>query len=239
MTLEGYEIKNYDYHKKPYPGYISLDYLFEHSSNVGSANLALMLTPNQYYSKLRDFGFGQKTNIDLTAESIGLLPKPSQWYKSRQASMGYGYGASVTAIQMISAVSAIANNGIWITPHVIKYSQEELPKHVTTRQVMSSENAKSVTKLLAKSIENGKSVLKLDKYYVAAKTGTSRKEVTSGANVYTSAIGYFPASNPEIAIYVVIDSPKTGSDWGSPIASPLFREIALEVANIFCIPADK
>lgn len=239
MTLEGYEIKNYDYHKKPYPGYISLDYLFEHSSNVGSANLALMLTPNQYYSKLRDFGFGQKTNIDLTAESIGLLPKPNQWYKSRQASMGYGYGASVTAIQMISAVSAIANNGVWTTPHVIKYSQEELPKHVTTRQVMSSENAKSVTKLLAKSIENGKSVLKLDKYYVAAKTGTSRKEVTSGANVYTSAIGYFPASNPEIAIYVVIDSPKTGSDWGSTIASPLFREIALEVANILCIPADK
>ena len=121
IKIEGYEIKNYDYEKKPYPGYISLDYLFEHSSNVASANLALMLNPNQYYSKLKDFGFGQKTNIDLTAESIGLLPKTNQWYKSRQASMGYGYGASVTAIQMISAVSAIANNGIWITPHVIKY----------------------------------------------------------------------------------------------------------------------
>jgi cell division protein FtsI/penicillin-binding protein 2 len=239
MVVDRFPIENYDYKKNPNPGNISLEYLFEHSSNVGSANIALMLEPQEYYSKLRDFSFGQKTGIDLTAESIGLLPKAKNWYKSRRASMGYGYGASVTAIQMISAVSAIANNGLWITPHVMKYSNEEMQEHIETRQVISEENAKIVTKLLAKSIQNGNTVLNLKNYTVAAKTGTSRKQVSSGKEVYASAIGYFPASSPRVAIYVVIDSPKTGADWGSTIAAPLFKDIAEEVGKLLNIPSDK
>ena len=78
---------------------------------------------------------------------------------------------------MISAVSAIANNGLWITPHVMKYSDEEKLLNITSRQVISEENAKAVTRLLAKSIENGNTVLNLKNYTVAAKTGTSRKQV--------------------------------------------------------------
>ena len=234
------EIKNNDIKTHPYPGWISLDYLFEHSSNVGSANIALMMDKNAYYSKLREFGFGQKTGIDLTAESIGLLPKPQIWYRSRHASMGFGYGASVTAIQMISAISAIANNGVWITPHVIKYSPEELEQHVTKRRVISEETAKSVTRLLAKSISNGKTPLNLEKYTNCAKTGTSNKNFKKGGNlVYASAIGYFPSNSPKIAIYVVIDSPKTGVDYGGTIASPLFRKLATDIGTLLNIPTDK
>ena len=239
MVIDKFTIKNHDLKEHPNPGMITLDYLFEHSSNVGSANIALMLDKDAYYNKLYEFGFGQKTGIDLTAESTGILPKPKTWYKSRQASMGYGYGASVTAIQMISAISAIANGGVWITPHVIKYSAEELPNHVQTRQVVSPQTAHSVTRLLAKSIANGKTPLNLDKYTTCAKTGTSRKNVTSGAAVYASAIGYFPASSPMVAIYVVVDSPKTGVDYGGTIASPLFRKIATEVGTLLNIPSDK
>ena len=239
MIIDKYKIENHDYKDHPNPGMITLDYLFEHSSNVASANIALMLDKEDYYNKLYEFGFGQKTGIDLTAESVGLLPKPKSWYKSRQASMGYGYGASVTAIQMISAISAIANNGVRTTPHVIKYSAEELPNHVQTRQVISPETARAVTRLLAKSIANGNTPLNLDKYTTCAKTGTSRKQVTSGKDVYASAIGYFPASAPKVAIYVVIDSPKTGVDYGGTIASPLFRRIATEVGTLLNIPSDK
>ena len=239
MVIDKFTIKNHDLKEHPNPGMITLDYLFEHSSNVGSANIALMLDKDAYYNKLYEFGFGQKTGIDLTAESTGILPKTKTWYKSRQASMGYGYGASVTAIQMISAISAIANGGVWITPHVIKYSAEELPNHVQTRQVVSPQTAHSVTRLLAKSIANGKTPLNLDKYTTCAKTGTSRKNVTSGAAVYASAIGYFPASSPKVAIYVVVDSPKTGVDYGGTIASPLFRKIATEVGTLLNIQSDK
>ena len=239
MVIDRFQITNHDLREHPNPGMITLDYLFEHSSNVGAANIALMLNKDAYYNKLYEFGFGQKTGIDLTAESIGLLPKSENWYKSRQASMGYGYGASVTAIQMISAISAIANNGVWTTPHVIKYSAEELPNHVQTRQVISPQTAHSVTRLLAKSIANGNTPLNLDKYTTCAKTGTSRKQVTSGKDVYASAIGYFPASAPKIAIYIVIDSPKTGVDFGGTIASPLFNKIATEVGTLLNIPSDK
>ena len=239
MKIGKFLIKNYDYDKHPNPGMISLEYLFEHSSNVGSANIALMLNSYSYYQKLRDFGFGQKTGIDLTAESRGLLPKPTTWDKSRKITMGYGYGASVTAIQMISAISAIANNGVWITPHVVKYSADELPNRVQCRRVMTEENAKAVTRLLAKSISNSKSILNMDKYSVAAKTGTSRKNVSNGRDVYTSAIGYFPASNPEIAIYVVVDSPKTGVDWGSTVATPVLKEVILETGKLLNIKPDK
>ncbi len=234
------ELKNNDINIRPCPGMITLDYLFEHSSNVGSAKIALMMDKDAYYSKLKDFGFGQKTGIDLTAESIGLLPKPQIWYKSRHASMGFGYGASVTAIQMISAVSAIANGGIWITPHVIKYSPEELPNHVSVRRVVSEETAKAVTRLLAKSIANGKTPLNLEKYTTCAKTGTSNKNFKKGGNmVYASAIGYFPSTAPRVAIYVVIDSPKTGVDYGGTIASPLFRKLATEIGTLLGIPSDK
>ena len=239
MVIDGHAITNYDYARRPNPGMIDLVYLFEHSSNVGSANIALMLNPSEYHAKLKDFGFGQKTGIDLTAESVGLLPDPILWYKSRRASMGYGYGASVTAIQMIAAVSAIANNGVWITPHVIKYSEKEAPLHITSRRVMTEENAKTVTKLLAQSISNGKTPLNLKKYTVAAKTGTSNKHFTRGNDVYTSAIGYLPASNPKIAIYVVVDSPRTGSDWGNTIASPVFARVTEEVGTILGIESDK
>jgi len=128
---------------------------------------------------------------------------------------------------------------VWTTPHVIKYSKEELPKHVQTRQVISPETSKSVTRLLAKSIARGKTPLNLEKYSTCAKTGTSRKHVASGAAVYTSAIGYFPATNPKIAIYVVVDSPKTGVDYGGTIASPLFRTIATETGTLLNIPSDK
>ena len=240
ITIDKHTIKNNDYRVHPHPGMITLDYLFKHSSNVGSINIALMLNKNQYYSKLRDFGFGQKTGIDLTAESIGLLPKPILWYKSKHASMGYGYGASVTAIQMISAISAIANGGVWITPHVIKYSEEELPNHVQKRRVISESAAKAVTRLLAKSIAEGKTPLNLEKYTTCAKTGTSNKNFKKGGNlVYASAIGYFPSTAPKIAIYVVIDSPKTGNDFGGTIASPLFRKLATDIGTMLNIPADK
>ena len=243
MTIGKHTITNYDYGKHPNPGYISLEYLFEHSSNVGSANVAFMMGKDEYYNKLRDFGFGQKTGIDLTAESSGLLPKPIFWDKSRHATMGYGYGASVTGIQMLAAISAIANDGVWITPHVIKYSEEEKVNKVFSHRVMSELNAVKLTKILAKSIANGKTPLNMDNYTVAAKTGTSKKNrenaVGYSSDVYTSAIGFFPATAPKIAMYVVVDAPRSGSDWGNTIASPVFREVAQEIGRILNIPADK
>ena len=96
-------IKNYDYNRHPNPGMIDLVYLFEHSSNVASVKIAQMMGKQEYYDMLKKFGFGEKTGIDLPGESVGLLKPAFKWDSSDQASMGYGYGSSVTAIQMASA----------------------------------------------------------------------------------------------------------------------------------------
>lgn len=243
MQLGNWTIQNYDYNKHPYPGMISLVYLLEHSSNVGSANIALMMTPVEFYNILSKLGIGQKSGIDLAGESTGLLPKPYKWDKSRQATMGYGYGASVTAMQMVSAVSALANNGVRVTPHVIKYTPEEEEEHIKQIQAISPETARTVTALLAQSVANSKSHINLEKYSVAGKTGTSKKPMENKKGysnaLYASVIGYLPASNPQILIYVVVDSASTGAVWGNTVAAPIFKEVALQCARILNIPPDR
>ena len=244
MQLGNWTITNYDYNKHPYPGMISLVYLLEHSSNVASANIALMMSPSEYYTVLSNLGIGQKSGVDLAGESAGLLPKPYLWDKSRQATMGYGYGASVTAMQMITAVSALANKGVRVTPHVIKYNEEEEEQHVKKIQAISPQTAEMVTQLLAKSVSNSKSHINLDKYSVAGKTGTSKKpmEKRKGYSnaLYASVIGYLPASDPQVLIYVVVDSASAGGPvWGNTVAAPIFKEVALQVARILNIPPDK
>lgn len=243
IKIGGWEIKNYDYSKRPYPGWIDLHYLLEHSSNVGSLKVAMTMTAPEFYTVLARFGIGHKTGIDLPGESNGLLPNYKDWDKSRKATMGYGYGASVTAMQMVSAVSALANNGVRVTPHVIKYSEEEALTKIKNTQVISSINAHAMTKLMAESIERSKSPVKLDNYTVAAKTGTSKKPKENGSGytdkLYTSVVGYFPASNPQVLIYVVIDSASGYDIWGSTVAAPAFREVALQTARIMNITPDK
>ena len=243
IKVGNWEIKNHDYHIKPYPGDISLEYLFEHSSNVGAIKVAWTMSPAEFYGVLKKFGYGSKTGIDLPGESSGLLPAWNHWDHTFHATMGYGYGTSVTAIQMISAVQVLANNGVRVTPHVIKYPQEEYENKIHYTQVIKPETAQIVTKLLVQSIENGKSEVKMDRYKVAEKTGTSRKVNPNGRGyspyLYTSSIGYLPASDPQALIYVMVDSPKEGAIWGSTVAAPVFHEVATQVARIMNLKPDK
>jgi len=236
-------ISNYDYRKNPSPGWIDLVYLFQHSSNVASVKVAQSMTKQEFFTMLKKFGFGTKMGIDLPGESTGLLKPVSKWDSSDHASMGYGYATSVTAIQMAAAVAAIANNGVWITPHVIKYSPAEEAKKIKKIRVMSEENAKIVTKLLAKSVNNGNTPLKLDNYNVSAKTGTSRRPNENGAGysnkLYTSVVGYFPSKDPQVLIYIVVDSAQGGEIWGNTVAAPVFREIATQITHILNLVPDK
>ncbi len=242
-TIGKWEIKNYDYDIHPYPGNITLEYLFEHSSNIGAINVAKTMSAAEFYGVLKKFGFGEKTGIDLPGESSGLLPYWTYWDQGIHATMSYGYGTSVTAIQMISAVQALANNGVRVTPHIIKYSQEEYDNKIHHTQVIKPETAQAITRLLAASVNNGRSVIKMDKYNVAAKTGTSRKPKEGGSGytpfTYTSTIGYLPASDPQILVYVMVDSAKVGAIWGNTVAGPVFHEVTTQVARILNIKPDK
>ena len=243
IKIGWWTIKNYDYARHPNPGMIDLVYLFEHSSNVASVIVAQMMDKYEYYDILKKFGFGNKTGIDLPAESVGLLKNPNKWDSSDHATMGYGYGSSVTAIQMVSAVSALANDGVRVTPHVIKYSPEEEAEHVQRIQVMTPEHARVVTELLTESINRGKSPIKNPSYNIAAKTGTSIKPKENGTGytnkLYTSIVGYMPSSDPQVLIYVIVDSAQGGEIWGNTVAAPIFKEISTQIARILNLQPDK
>lgn len=243
MKFGGYTIENYDYKEKGAPGKINLVYLFEHSSNIGSVNVGALMSHNEFYGMLKKFGFGSKSGIDLPGESSGLLAPPKLWDRGLHITMSYGYGTSVSIMQMVSAVSALANNGVRVTPHVIKYTPEEEAEKIKHIPTISPETAHTITKLLAMSVNNGKSCIKMDKYNVAAKTGTSRKPLENGPGysgaMYTSTIGFLPASDPKVLIYVVVDSAKKGPVWGNTVAGPVFHEVAEQTARILDLKPDK
>lgn len=139
MKFGGYTIENYDYKQKGAPGKINLVYLFEHSSNIGSVNVGALMSYHEFYGMLKKFGFGEKSGIDLPGESSGLLAAPKYWDKGLRMTMSYGYGTSVSIMQMVSAVSALANNGVRVTPHVIKYTPEEEAEKVKRIETISPE----------------------------------------------------------------------------------------------------
>ena len=151
-------------------------YLFEHSSNIGSVNVGYLMTHKEIlrYASV-NLVFGEKSGIDLPGESSGLLASPRFWDKGLHMTMSYGYGTSVSIMQMVSAVSALANDGVRVTPHIIKYSPEEEAEKIKRIPTISPQTARTITKLLAISVNNGKSNIKLDKYNVAAKNRNFKK----------------------------------------------------------------
>ena len=108
---------------------------------------------------------------------------------------------------------------------------------------MSEQSAKDLTNILVQSIENGKNIAKMDEYYVAAKTGTSRRPLDNGAGysnkLYTSMVGFLPATDPKILVYVVVDSPGGEAIWGSTVAAPIFKDITTELVKIMNLNPDK
>lgn len=246
MQVQGWTITNYDYYSKGAPGMINLDYLLQHSSNIASAKIALMMDPKEHRKLLDKLGIGQKTGIDLPGETKGYLLPIKSWSQSTRATIGYGYGIATTPIQVAAAAAALANDGVWVTPHVIKYSESELESKIQKRRVLSSKTCKETTKLLKNSITNSNAIAgKIPRYYVAGKTGTSRKLRSDNPSrgysqdIYTSFIGYLPADDPELLIMIVVDSPKGAAAWGNTVAGPVFNSIAIEAARYLNIKADR
>ena len=126
---------------------------------------------------------------------------------------------------------------------IIKYPPEELEQKIIKRRVMSEQAAQDLTWILVKALENGKSNVKMDEYYIAAKTGTSRRPLDNGAGysnkLYTSIVGFLPASDPKILVYVVVDSPNGEAIWGSTVAAPIFKDITTELVKIMNLNPDK
>ena len=207
------------------------------SSNVAAIKTGLGLGKEKFYGYARKFGFGQTVGIELPAEARGQFRSPETWNGDSLASMSIGYEVGVTALQMVSAYSTIANDGVNVKPHIIKEIRhaDGKPFSVTDAEktpIVSPETARGFRGMLRQVVLKGTAKrAQLNGYTSAGKTGTAwkfnakLKRVDAGKYV-SSFIGMAPAENPSVVILVVMDEPSGGARDGGQVSAPVFREIA-------------
>ncbi len=217
------------------------------SSNIGAIKVAQRLGAKTFYDYILKFGIGAKTNINLPGESAGKVRDIKEWSGVSLASISFGQEISVTPIQLITAVSAIANGGILMKPYIIKAVErdgiavDEFKPEVV-RRVISEKTSRELSEILEYAVKYGTGQNAIIKGYdVAGKTGTAQKASPdkkgySEDKFISSFIGYVPSRNPRIVILVIIDEPE-GVAWGGEVAAPAFREIARQSLRYLKIPA--
>lgn len=201
------------------------------SSNVGIAKAALPMTPGVQYENLRDFGFGTLTGIGL-GETSGTLRRPDSWTGQSPASLAIGYEISVTALQMAMAYGALANGGLLMRPQMVRElrrpdgSVVEAFEPQVVRRVVDQGLAEAIGRTLVDVVEDGTGTsARLGSFQVAGKSGTARFNAGSGysAGEYSASfVGYFPADNPQLVVFVKLDRPR-GEYYGGAVAAPVTR----------------
>ncbi len=229
--------------------YLSIPEIMQLSSNIGAGKIAVELGPRKLFSYIREFGFGTKTDINFNGESKGSVPPYSTWTQVDTAAHGYGYGIAITPIQLITAYSAIANDGVMMQPHLIDRIEhangkiEKLSKPVKIRNVIRKETAQTMKKVLQSVVENGSGKrAQIKGYNVAGKTGTAEKLTKEGGyakrNHVVSFCGMVPVSNPQFTILIILDNPAKYS-FGGTAAAPVFKDIAQPLLTLKGIAPDQ
>lgn len=210
------------------------------SSNIGASKIGELLGKETYYQYLTKFGFGEKTGIDLPGESSGKLSSPKKWGKIELATISFGQGVSVTALQLVSALSAIANGGYLMKPYIVKriissdgtVIRENKPEIVN--RVLSYDTSVQMTRIMERVVEEGTGKkAAIPGFTVGGKTGTAQIPDPVNGGYYSdryiaSFIGFAPTDNPSIVLAVVVEAPKKMTHGGS-VAAPIFRQIAEKV----------
>ena len=221
----------------------------ENSCNPGFVVMGQKLGTERLYNYITNFGFGEKTGIDLNGESSGILFKYDNIGPVEQATMSFGQGISVTPIQQIQGVSAAINGGYLNTPFIVKYLSEPETNTIilenkknTKKQVISEETSKLVRYALESVVANGTGKnAYIENYRVGGKTGTAQK-VNNGAymvgNYILSFIGFLPADKPEYIVYVAIDNPKGITQYGGTVSAPIAKNVMKSIIDIKGIKQD-
>ena len=221
-------------------GWLTFGEVLQNSSNVGSIKVGLTLGRDRYYRYMTAFGFGAPTGIGLAGESRGLLREPQRWSVLSLPTMSIGQEVSVTALQMVAAFGAIANDGVLMQPRLVRslFDAEgrETRRFEPTpiRQVVSPETARTLTRMMTQVVAQGTGHnAAIAGYEVAGKTGTAQK-LDPATRRYSrspgvlSFVGFAPAEAPRLVMLVMLDEPKN-EKWGSEAAAPIFSAIGGEV----------
>jgi len=216
--------------------------ILAYSSNIGAAKIAFDLGGQRLAKSLADFGFGQKTGVDLPGDSKGII-KPLPWTPVSLATISFGQGIAVTALQMANAYAAVANGGVLNTPYMVQSirdsetgeTKEFGPKMI--RQVLTPEESASMRMMLTGVTSWGSGAnARVDGFLVGGKTGTAQKVDPNGrgyikGGYISSFAGFIPATDPKFVVYVVVDHPRKNSYYGAQVAAPIFSRLASYAAR--------
>lgn len=230
FKVSGHSIKDFrDY------GKINIETLIQKSSNIGASKIALALKPEQLWQGFAAFGMGEPTGAYFPGEAMGILPDPQSWRELDRAVMAYGYGLAASTLQIARAYMVLANGGVLQPVSFIKLDESPAGRRVFSRGVM-----KQVLSMMEKVVQLGGTAQKaaVENYTVAGKTGTV-KQATKGGYAegrYLSLFaGVIPASDPRLAMVVIVDDPQGDKYYGGLIAAPVFSEVmagAMRLLNV-------
>ncbi|HEV2860254.1 MAG TPA: penicillin-binding protein [Pyrinomonadaceae bacterium] len=209
------------------------------SSNVAAIKLGIRVGDERMYEYMRRFGFGLKTGVELPGETAGLLRKVEKWQPSSIGSIAIGQEIGVTPVQMAGAYTAIANDGVRVSPHLVKEVRDAEGNVLEraepeTHRVVSAETARTLRGMLETvTVKGTAKQAQLEGYTAAGKTGTAQKidprtRTYSASKHVASFVGFAPVENPAAVIIVMVDEP-VGAYHGGDVAAPIFREIADQV----------
>jgi cell division protein FtsI/penicillin-binding protein 2 len=219
----------------------------QYSLNVCLAYVANeRLEADLFYHYLQAFGFGRSTGIDLASEANYplRLPEDNQWVSLDLATNSFGQGIAVTPIQMVNAISAIANDGRMMTPHVVRSVVDRGQQYNVAPQLINSpispEAAREITEMLEVALEEEASEALVEGYSLAGKTGTGEIPTELGYTselTNTSFVGWGPVEDPKFVVYIWLEKP-TISKWGSEVAAPVFKDVVEQLVVLMRIPPD-
>jgi cell division protein FtsI/penicillin-binding protein 2 len=243
IVMGGHPLYNWDRSAR---GTVDMTGLLANSLNVGAATLASWMGPDTFYNYFQRFNFGRPMGIDLMAEAGGQLPLPgdSMWTETNLGTNAFGQGLATTPLQMVAAVSAIANNGYLMQPYIVQeiHKDGQVLEHRPTvlSRAISEQTADTVSAMAVNAVRTEVFGAQVEGYTVAGKTGTA--QIPEGGiyhptDTIASFIGWLPADDPEIIVLVKLDRPKA-SPWGSTTAAPAFAELATDLVALLDIPPD-
>jgi cell division protein FtsI (penicillin-binding protein 3) len=228
--------------------WLTIDHIIAYSSNIGAAKIAETLGKNALHDCLTRFGFGDRTLVECPGEITGILMPPERWTRIDTGAISFGQGISVSAIQLITGISAIANNGLVMKPMLVKQivsnTGEDLQVFHPTpvRQAITPRTAARIKHMMALAVQEKGTGTKaaLAGYNVCGKTGTAQKVIPGqkgyAKNIYTSVFaGFAPHQNPQLAVLVVVDEPRN-KYYGGDVAAPAFKSILAQSFNYLSIP---
>jgi cell division protein FtsI (penicillin-binding protein 3) len=228
-------------------GWLTFSEVLQNSSNVGSIKVGLALGPKRYYRYMTAFGFGAPTGVELLGEVRGLLRPPQRWSALSLPTMSIGQEISVTALQMVTAFSALANGGTLMQPRLVRALFDAEGREVrrfepkAVRQVISKATAQTLSRILVRVVQHGTGHnAAIPGYDVGGKTGTAQKrDLATGRYSRTpgvlSFVGFAPAEAPRFVMMVLLDEPKN-EKWGSEAAAPIFSAIGREILRYLNVP---